>query len=304
MILVDLQQTAIASFMMYYKTGKLGPGSTLVKQTTLYEDTGNMDDKTDLEILRHSLLMALRSYRKLFQKYGDLVLCCDSEISWRKSVFPFYKIKRKKSRDGSVFDWVSFQKCFTTIKEEFRENLPYKLIEADGAEGDDVISVLCEANSHKRTPEPILIYSSDKDFLQLQKYPEVKQYDKIRDRYLVTENPLFDLREKIIRGDPGDGIPNILSPDNSFAVGIKQRPIMTAKVEVWKKVDPVFSFTGDDLERYERNRRLIDLSCIPDVIKGRIASSYLGLRPAPRGNVYKYLMKVREADLLSSAGDF
>jgi hypothetical protein len=244
-------------------------------------------------------------FREQFgSKYGDFVLCCDSQLSWRKDIFPFYKIKRKKQRDDSPIDWAGFQTIFSQIKAEFRDHLPYRLVEAEGAEGDDVISVLCEWNAQRTKPEPVLIFSSDKDFLQLQKYPEVQQWDKLRERWLICDNPLFFLREKIIRGDSGDGVPNIFSPENSFAVGVRQKPVMTAKVEEWKQRDPVFNFTGEVLERYERNRLLMDLSMIPVPVKAKIANQFLTNAPKPRSGLYNYFVNSRLPELITETGAF
>lgn len=302
MILVDLQQTAIANFLMYHKTGKLGSGSEMLKEEGFGE---NMNDKSDIELMRFMLLMALRSYKKQFsEKYGDIVLCCDSAMSWRRDIFPFYKIKRKKARDNSVFDWVTFNSIFAKVKEEFRENLPYRLIEAEGAEGDDVIAVMCEMNASRQTPEQILIYSSDQDFLQLQRFPLVQQYDKYRQRFLVTQDPLASLKEKIIRGDKEDGVPNIMSADNVFAAGVRQTPIMTKKCEEWLKIDPLFFCTPEMLERYKRNETLVDLSKIPLEIKSRIATAYLTKHPAPRSKLYQYLLNTRSVEMINSIGEF
>lgn len=299
MILVDLQQTAIANYIMDHMPRK-GPD--------MIAEWGHGDEEqTELERMRGMLLRALRSYRKKFgEKYGDFILCCDSDKSWRKDFFPFYKIRRKQRRSESTFDWKTFGETFATLKNEFRENLPYRVLEAEGAEGDDVIAVMCEWNNGKKTPEPVLIYSSDQDFLQLQKYPQVEQYDKHRDRFLKCDNPLHEVRELIIRGDDDDDVPNILSADNCFAAKIRQKPMMTAKVDQWKLLDPeeITDWDDDTRERYARNKKLVDLSVIPTDIKAKIAQAFLDVKPAPRSQMYKYLMNTRAVDLLSAAGDF
>lgn len=300
MILIDLQQTAMAHYIMDAKDRSL-------PEKMIVENGFGDEDKPDIDRLRNGLLRSLRAVRRKFsEQYGELVLCCDSQLSWRRDIFPLYKARRRKSRDESVLDWKNFNTIFTTIKAEFRDNMPYYLIEADGAEGDDVIAVMCEWNANKRNKEPILIYSSDQDFLQLQRFPEVSQYDKFRDRFLKCENPEYELRELIIRGDVDDGVPNIFSEDNCFVAGIRQRPVMTAKVEIWKTLEPAMITDWDDdtRSRWERNRSLVDLSAIPANIKAHIAQTYLDLSPAGRGNVYKYLMQVGATELIAAAGEF
>jgi hypothetical protein len=297
MILIDLQQIAIAYFSVRIK-------NKMEVRTLVEEDHGNISDR---EYIRNGLLKTLRNVRVQFsQTYGELVLCCDSRQSWRRDVFPFYKLKRRKGRDESPVDWNAFHGDFDAIKEEFKQHLPYRLVEVEGAEGDDIISVLCEVNSMKSQPVRTLIYSSDKDFLQLQKYPHVDQYDRFRERFLKCENPVHEVREKIIRGDDGDGVPNILSADNCFAAGVRQRPMMSAKVEIWKTMEPetITDWDEETKLRWKRNQALVDLSCMPVEIKQRIAR-YMLDNPAPqRKNMYKYLMSVRAIDLVSMAGVF
>ena len=298
MILVDLQQTAIANFYIYHQP----------KPDRGFVDVGyGEDDLTEVELMRNHLLRALRSYRRKFgEKYGDFVLCCDSDKSWRKDMFPFYKIRRRQKKQGSAFDFKTFNDTFTIIKDEFRTCLPYKLVEADGAEGDDVIAVMCEWNASRQNKEPVLIYSSDRDFLQLQRFPLVEQYDKFNDRFLPCPDPLQTVRELIIRGDDDDDVPNILSEDNCFAAKVRQKPMMTAKVDVWKTQDPETITEWDEAtrERYQRNKRLVDLSMVPAEVKKRIALAYLNHQPVPRANLYKYLMRTKSSDLVGSAGEF
>jgi hypothetical protein len=300
MILVDLQQTAVAQFSIY--------NMPLPARTpSIFVTEDRYEGKTEIEKMRLTVLRALKNYKQKFgEQYGQLVLCCDSRSSWRKEIFPYYKIRRKRSRDDSPMDWTTFHETFRTLKEEFRENLPYKVVEAEGAEGDDIISVLCEWNANKPSPEPVLIYSSDGDFLQLQKYSQVSQYDKMRDRFLKCENPVYEVREMIIRGDPDDDVPNILSADDCFAAKVRQRPMMTAKVDVWKTMDPetITDWDADTKLRYKRNQLLVDLSCIPTEVKARIAQAYLSHQPQSRQHMYKYLLNTKTTELMSSLGDF
>ena len=163
----------------------------------------------NIDIIRHIVLNSIRSYvRKFSNKYGkNLVICCDNRKYWRKDVFPFYKASRKKIRDASGFDWKTIFDSIQVLKEEFNQILPYKIVDSEGAEADDVIAALTEKYSSN---ENILILSSDKDFVQLQKFSGVQQYSPIMERFIGTDNPAKYVLEHIICGDRGDGIPNIL----------------------------------------------------------------------------------------------
>ena len=62
--------------------------------------------------------------------------------------------------------------------------MPYKFLEVYGAEADDIIGTLCATIS-----EEIMIISGDKDFIQLQKFPNVKQVCPITKKTVNGANP-------------------------------------------------------------------------------------------------------------------
>ena len=88
-----------------------------------------------------------------------------------------------------------------------------------------MISTICRVERS----EDILIISSDKDFQQLQSFGNIKQYSPAHREYLVCENPEWYLSNHIIRGDSSDGIPNILSDDDTFINPDKKQTIMNKK---------------------------------------------------------------------------
>ena len=210
-ILVDLNQVLIANLM----------------QQINYDPKMKLDEN----LIRHMVLNSLRSYSKQFKsKYGDLVICCDSKIYWRREYFPFYKANRKKDREKSNLDWNLIFQTLNKIRDELKTNFPYRVLEIEGAEADDIIGVLAARLS---SSEDILILSSDKDFAQLQKYSSVSQYSPILKRFIKNENPLSYLKEHIIRGDRGDGVPNFLSSDNVFVIGERQKVINKKRLTEW-----------------------------------------------------------------------
>jgi 5'-3' exonuclease len=205
-------------------------------------------------------------------QYGELVLCCDNRKNWRKKFFPYYKAHRKKIRDDSDHDWNTIFQCLNQVKTELVENFPYKVLEVDTAEADDIIGILCRYLSDV----PILILSGDKDFMQLHTNPNVKQYSPIQKRFLKTDDPKKFLQEHIMRGDKGDGVPNFLSADDTFVNnGARQKPISKLNIAEWVKHDNPEIFCDYKMLRgYKRNQQLVDLSFVPDTLQTQIIECY------------------------------
>jgi hypothetical protein len=265
----------------------------------------NSDPKTKLDenLIRHMVLNSLRSYIKQFKnKYGDVVIACDNKKYWRRDVFPFYKSHRKKDREKSGFDWNLIFETLNKIREELKENFPYKVIDVDGAEADDIIGVLAARYSPH---EEVLILSSDKDFVQLQKYDNVSQYSPLLKKYISTDNPNHFIKEHIIKGDRGDGIPNFLSPDNVFALGERQKSIRKDKLAQWISMDPKeFCVNESMLRGYKRNQMLVDLDYIPEDIKSNIVEEYENVKSASRQKMMNYFIEKRLRNLIEVMDEF
>ena len=183
-------------------------------------------DEINEGYVRHMILNSIRNYNKQYkEEYGELVLCYDGGKNWRKSVFPEYKANRKKNREESSLDWGQIFDWIHGIKDEIRENFPYRVVHVDEAEADDCIAVLAR-ESHPF--EKNIIISSDKDFVQLHTITGLKQFDPIRKRW-ITGDPTESLSNKIFYGDKGDGVPNILSDNQVFVEGRRQTPLPKKK---------------------------------------------------------------------------
>ena len=173
MILVDMNQISLASMMMHLHMSK--------------------SKEIDEKMVRHMILNSLRMYRTRFSsEYGELVLCHDSRHYWRRDFFPEYKASRRKGREKSDLDWDAIFQCLNAIKEEIKINMPYKCLEVYGAEADDIIGTLCATIS-----EEIMIISGDKDFIQLQRFPNVKQFSPITKKTVNGANPGGYLKEHV-----------------------------------------------------------------------------------------------------------
>jgi 5'-3' exonuclease len=245
----------------------------------------------------------IRSNVKQFKsKYPNVILCCDSKKYWRKEYFPFYKSQRKHDREASGYDWGMIFDTLNKIRDEFKVNFPYKVIDVEGAEADDVIAVLTARLSPHGN---ILILSSDKDFAQLQKYPNVSQYSPILKRFIKIDNPKTFIREHIIKGDRGDGIPNFLSADNTFAAGERQKVINSKKLQEWVNQDAeTFCTTDDMLRGYKRNQTLVDFDYIPDNIQRKIVDAYEENKPASKEKMLNYFIEKGLKVMIESVSDF
>jgi len=243
-----------------------------------------------LDPFKHKFLNYLLFTKSRFKnKFGDIVLALDSANYWRKSIFPYYKASRAKGRDDSDLDWGKIFENFKSLEDDLKTYIPWKLVSVPRAEADDIIGVLA-ARLHQQ--ENVLIVSGDKDFLQLQKYPNVYQYSPMMKKLLVENNPEIALREKIIRGDAGDGIPTINCNDDKFVAEEKTRaPSITKKwLEVVLKAPNIEEhLTEEQKKNYERNQKLIDFTFIPKDISQGIIEAYTSYVPPKRSGVFSYL---------------
>lgn len=278
MIIVDMNQISLASVMMQL---------AMSKQT-----------EPDINMVRHMILNSLRQYRSMFtDEYGELVIAYDSKHYWRKDYFPNYKANRKKGRESDNKDWDAIFGCLNQIKEEIREFFPYKVLEVHGAEADDIIAVIV-----KNVNEKILILSGDKDFIQLQSYTNVKQYSPITKKTIGGEDPVEYKRIHILKGDSSDGIPNVLSGDNTFVEGIRQSPLSMKKIQ---NILSGGSFPSLEAERnYQRNKTLIDLEQVPKEIESKIMQEFSEAPCGNRSKLLNYFVNNRLKELTESIGDF
>lgn len=253
------------------------------------------------DLIRHVVLNTLRSHIKKFKDYGDIVLCCDSRNYWRKKAYPHYKAHRKENREKSTLDWNLIFKVLNKLKEDLKESFPYKVIEVDGAEADDIIGTLTPRLS---ASEKVLILSSDADFKQLHKFKNVKQYNPMLGVYVTSPNPVKDLKEKIIRGDSGDGIPNIFSADDTFVTKKRQSPVSSKKLVEWLEQDPKVCFEEEVYRNFVRNDLLINFDNIPAEIRASIVEEFDNTKPSTKQKLYKYLVENKLMALLDCIEDF
>lgn len=283
MIIVDLSQVMISNLMV-----QLGNHTN----TEIEED-----------LLRHMVLNSIRSYNQKFKnEYGEMIIACDAGNNWRKQIFPYYKANRRKNREKSELNWTHIFDVLGKVREELKEYFPYRVIQIDGAEADDIIGTLVDKFGN--TSEKILIMSGDKDFVQLQRYMNVKQYDPVQKKWRTTNDPDRFVKEHIMRGDTGDGVPNFLSADNTFVVGARQKPLSQKKMDAWIHMDPREFCDENMLRGYMRNQQLVDLTFVPENLRVQVLEEYEAQAGKGRSKLFNYFIEKRLKNLLESINEF
>jgi hypothetical protein len=283
MIIMDLSQVMISNLMI-----QLGNHT-------------NADIEEDL--LRHMVLNSVRAYNVKFKnEFGEMIIACDAGNNWRRQVFPYYKANRRKNREKSEINWTVVFETLNKVRDELKDYFPYRVIRVDGAEADDIIGTL--AQTYGNTNEKILILSGDKDFVQLQAYMNVQQFDPVQKKWRKTNDVDKFIKEHIIRGDTGDGVPNFLSADDTFVVGARQKPISQKKLDQWLNSDPKEFCDEKMLRGYLRNQQLVDLNFIPPDIKKEVLVQYEQQAGKGRDKLFNYFIERRLKLLLESINEF
>ena len=283
MIIMDLSQVMISNLMI-----QLGNHT-------------NADIEEDL--LRHMVLNSVRAYNVKFKnEFGEMIIACDAGNNCRRQIFPYYKANRRKNREKSEINWTSVFETLNKVRDELKDYFPYRVIRVDGAEADDIIGTL--AQTYGNTNEKILILSGDKDFVQLQAFMNVQQFDPVQKKWRKTNDVDKFMKEHIIRGDAGDGVPNFLSADDTFVVGARQKPISQKKLDQWLDADPKEFCDEKMLRGYLRNQQLVDLNFIPPDIKKEVLVQYEQQAGKGRDKLFNYFIDRRLKLLLESINEF
>lgn len=298
MILIDYSQVSLAAILTFQRELK-----------------GNEAEVKNL--IRHVTLSTIKSYKKKYGKeYGQVVIACDGRKYWRKEVFEHYKANRKKSRDASDLDWKLIFDTLTEMREDLAKYFPYKVVHVERAEADDVIGVLTKYVQENELiqeglveeAQKVLILSSDKDFKQLQLLEgDVKQWSPMVKKFITASKTEIKewMNEHIAKGDSGDGVPNVLSADDVFIVGDRQKPVSAKRLEEFKALGREACRNDDERTRWDRNVRMVDFAHIPKDVSEEIVTAYLNTKPnTDRMAIMNYLMEHRCRLLLDELEDF
>jgi hypothetical protein len=282
MIIVDLNQVMLSNLMV-----QIG---------------NHTNAKIEENMVRHMVLNSLRSYKAKFgQEFGEMIIACDNTNYWRKQLFPYYKANRKKAQEKSEMDWKSIFECMNKIRAELKEYFPYRVIDIESAEADDIIATLVK---EKHEEQNILILSGDKDFIQLHKYDGVQQYDPVRKKKISHPDPDRYLIEHVLKGDSGDGVPNVLSSDNCLVIGERQKPLTQKKMDALIELGLDGKFDHSLARNYARNKHLINLSMVPGTVQEKILESYNAQSDKGREKMFNYFIANKLKNLMENIGEF
>lgn len=301
MILVDYSQVALSAILTFQRELK-----------------GTESEVKNL--IRHVTLSTIKSYKKKYGKeYGEIVIACDGRKYWRRDIFQHYKASRKKNREASDLDWTLIFDTLTEMREDLSKYFPYRVIHVDRAEADDIIAVLtewCQTNALiqdglMEEPQQVLILSSDKDFKQLQLAPfssnNVRQWSPMQKKYVTaSKQEILDFTiEHIAKGDTGDGIPNILSADDVFVKGERQKPVSAKRLAEFIEKGRDACRTDEEKRNWDRNVRLVAFDNIPKEVKEEITQAYLNTKPTnDKMAIMNYLIQNKCRLLLDEIEEF
>jgi len=290
-ILIDYSQVAISSIMGH-------------------ANSRNFDGQLNVDLIRHMILNGIRYFNQQFKdKYSDMVICCDDKNYWRKDIFPYYKAHRKADRDASEYDWKLIFETLETVKQELRDNFPYKVLQVERAEADDIIATLVKYHASILEggwdPEPVVIVSGDKDFIQLHKWGNTSQWSPTQSKWIRGNSDKY-LVEHILKGDRGDGIPNVLSDDDVFVNGGRQTPLRQKKIDeiIQDLEEGELLYAAKWYRGYSRNKQLVDLTEIPSDIKTKIVTDYKEQEAGDRSKLFNYFIDHRLNNLMDVIQEF
>ena len=274
---------------------------------------GHVQRDTDLETaedkihyLKFMILSKLADIQKQV-KANKSILAFDSN-SWRKDHFKFYKAKRDMQKADKALD---YEIIFNAIDEliPILKQTNYTCLRIDKAEADDIIAVACNTFQDHKLIEKIIIVSKDKDFQQLTN-KKVALYDYTKDKIITCEDAEVFKMKLVLGGDSSDGIPNVLSDDDTFINGDKRQ-----KACGEKKIQKILSEGLDKLfvdtqirKNFERNQKMVILSeqFIPEKVWSNIKKE-LHIKSEKRKSIFEIGNILREHNfdaLVSRINDF
>lgn len=289
-LLVDLSQLASATMMHTFKEG----------------------EKISVSMMRHLVLSTIKHNVLKFRKdgYEEVIICVDNALPtyWRREFAYYYKKNRAKNREESTWDWEGYFEGIRTVVDEFKKNMPYIIMDISKAEADDCIAVLTKKLSLEG--RKVMIISSDGDFTQLHKFPNVSQYSPMMKKLVKskTGSPALDLMTKIVKGDRKDCVASIKVRSDFYytmVIGERTPPTKTKFVEDCLDAEDISKLLSEtEYKRFLENRVLIDFEYIRDDIKSAILDLYNNYKVPGKNKIYPYFVKSGLSKLLKDVGQF
>jgi hypothetical protein len=268
-----------------------------------------------VNLIRHVTLSTIKSFKKKYGKeYGEVVICCDGRKYWRREFFANYKAGRKKARENSDLNWTLIFDTLSDMRNDLAEHFPYRVLHVDRAEADDVIAVMAKWTQTNglvqqglmEDPQKVLILSSDGDFIQLQKYDNITQWSPMQKKFVKANKK--ELHEKIITHivkASDDGIPNILSKDDVFVLGERQKSVSQKRLDEFLELGFAACKNDEERRNWQRNQTLVDFEFIPEDVSKEIIDAYLNSKPkGDRMSIMNYLIAKKCRLLLDDLEDF
>lgn len=280
----------------------------------------NFEPKQPIQLgmLRHLVLNTIKQNLNTFKKqgYSEFIICVDNSTDgyWRKDIGYYYKQHRKIDRDESDWDFEGYFNNIHIIVDELKQNMPYKIIDINRIEADDIIAVLTKKFCLESIP--VMIVSSDGDFTQLHKYG-AKQYSPAQKKAVKPKHgsPQADLMYKLLKGDKKDTVApfNMRSDFHITKLdGERAKSIATKFVE--KCIDATEEELHelllekqegiDQLARFKENQKLIDFDYIPEYIQNQILDSYTEANMQPKSKIYPYFVRSQLTQLMKDISMF
>lgn len=272
--------------------------------------------KVTTPMLRHLVLNSMRKNIKDFKKQGytQMIVCVDNSKSgyWRRQHSHYYKKNRSLDREESKFDWTGLFEALHTIVDELEKYMPYIVMNIDTVEADDHIGVLVQYLSNKG--HPVVVISSDGDFSQLHKYPNVRQWSPMQKKWVKTKtgDSLLDCVTKVVKGDKKDNVASIKVRGDFWLTKVdgERTPSTTAKelealAMAYYDHDKIKTLlTEEQYKRFLENQILIDMDFIREDIKASIMERYNNYKVPAKSRVYPYFVKSGLSKLTQNVAEF
>ena len=126
------------------------------------------------------------------------------------------------------------------------------------------------------------------------KYVEASQKDI--DEYIITH---------IVKGDSGDGVPNILSKDDVFVNQERQKPVMKKRLAEFLEHGIDACRNDEEKRNYQRNSMLVNFKYMPNDVHNSIIQEYENYQPqGDKMKIMDYLIKNKCRLLLDDLEEF
>ena len=252
----------------------------------------------DFAYVKNTLITSILDLKRILSGSGvqvDVIILMDQKDPehnyWRNYIMKEYKGTRSKWSCPIPKD--IFNKQMQVMKDDVKKHFPWKIVKVTGAEADDSVGVLT-----RRLNDAVnVVISTDSDLQQVL-VNDMNYIYEPRKNIIIdhTADTKYDLFVKFIKGDAGDGIPNIFSDEDTLITqGKRQKAVKKTLVNEmyeeyqnngFKSVKDKYEWTDVITTRFVHNRKMIDLKMIPEDIVNSINKEYDEFVPNGDGTTF------------------